>query len=729
MYFKISRIFAIVSVAIFDGMTKAEIRREEIEHQQISPTGNKIKRKKKQRNKRQASSTTLRRKSFKSGGGRNGRSGNNEHNEHNERNKEKRQLLFSVYVPTTAQHYSIKVKREDVHHFFHIHHGEGCEKEEDHQHHHQQQQHKVHDILHETSNLETKKYLFDMINMINVEYSALGFGSHKKLKAYMTREKKKLLVVEEEAAAIKLQTRWRGKTAKAVMLARKTLVQHIDSLLNDIYERGGNNGVMFMKHTSYELLKKISFHEHWRHAYSIAMCHNKHVIAHQKRKTHRFNVATVAMFAHKNSHCLVPKVATSILCLLAGEEDEDDTCELFKTNLDDFDIEDLRPALVSMYNNAATTKEGHLYSKDIQNMMTALSEQHSEIMFVNCNEETANILVAALDEDQNGTIEMEEFVSWLISGFSKSKEHRSKFSKKGPKFALLIQFMESVMEVAKKMTRDEMSNKSKESKRMDDLEEMREDEPSLGPKYIASNAEKRAACRAIFHQVDSDMSGYIDAEELVQLLTKLMDDLKLQSMNTQHEITLEEAEYFIDSMDSDGNMLIDCDEFVNFMVIGMSASNDAKIKFRERSSLHEKLALLIDGLSEVTEMRSHSLQAMYEKYEDKHAGGLTTDTLFQLFSEAHTDEVHRYDDVQQFFQIMDEDRNGAIDREEWCSYLLYGMSMPDEWRHQFGSKSPMHAKIAAVVRLCLLRTEELVLERTLLPVTAARTSILKSVML
>ena len=519
------------------------------------------------------------------------------------------------------------------------------------------------------------------------------------------------------------------------MLERKVLVQHVHSILNDIYDRGGNNGIMFMKHKSYELLKKISFYENWRHAYSIAICHNKHVIAHQQRQTHRLNLTPIAMLARR-SDCLVPKVATSMLCLLAGEEDEDDS-KLKKEskkmnnfdNFDNFDIEELRPALVSMYYNAATTKEGHMYPKDIQNMITTLSEQHPEIMFVNCKDETANILVAALDEDQNGTIEMEEFVSWLISGMSKSKDHRLKFSKKGEKFSLLIQFMESVMEVAKKMTRDEMFNKSKESKRMDDdLEEMREDEPSVGPKYIASNAEKRAACRAIFHQVDSDMSGYIDAEELVQLLTKLMDDLKLESINTQHEITLEEAEYFIDSMDSDGNMLIDCDEFVNFMVIGMSASNDQKIIFRERSSLHEKLALLIDGLSQVTEMRSHSLQAMYDKYEDKNAGGLTTDTLFQLFSEAHTDEVHRYDDVQQFFQIMDEDRNGAIDREEWCSYLLYGMSMPDEWRQQFGSKSPMHAKIAAVVRLCLLRTEELVLERTLLPITAARTSILKSVM-
>ena len=71
----------------------------------------------------------------------------------------------------------------------------------------------------------------------------------------------------------------------------------------------------------------------------------------------------------------------------------------------------------------------------------------------------------------------------------------------------------------------------------------------------------------------------------------------------------------------------------------------------------------------MTERRSRALQKMYEKYEDQDAGGLTTDTLFQLFSEAETDVIHRYDDVQRFFQVMDEDRNGAISRDEWCSYL------------------------------------------------------------
>ena len=50
--------------------------------------------------------------------------------------------------------------------------------------------------------------------------------------------------------------------------------------------------------------------------------------------------------------------------------------------------------------------------------------------------------------------------------------------------------------------------------------------------------EKRAACRAIFHRVDIDRSGYIDASELVQL-QNLTAELGIES--NQPEITVEDA--------------------------------------------------------------------------------------------------------------------------------------------------------------------------------------------
>ena len=81
------------------------------------------------------------------------------------------------------------------------------------------------------------------------------------------------------------------------------------------------------------------------------------------------------------------------------------------------------------------------------------------------------------------------------------------------------------------------------------------------------------------------------------------------------------------------------------------------------------------------------------------------ESLYRLFSEAKTDEVHRWDDVQKFLLVMDADRNGSISREEWCSYLLYGMSMTHEWRASFAARSPLHDKIVSLVEICLERSE------------------------
>lgn len=538
-FFDNARIFGLISVQIYDGATKADIKRNELAAAACSKTKSK-------RSKRTKRTASISRKKKSKNNAMNGTGTNNQNGKHGkhgknsnainavERTREIRQLLFTVYFPTNSQFYRIKVSAKDVTTLFE----------------HDIELAKV--IIQDPTAPSNKNYILEMIGMIHVEYTQLGFGGSQTLKAYMSREVT-TSPMEEEQAALSLQTRWRVGIARRKVHSRKMIVCEIHDLLNTIHERGGTYSIIDLKHTRVELLSHIAFEQEWRDAYIIAARFNKHVAAHPE-----------FVKGLQRNKLLVPKITASLLVAIQDEEEEAEETE-------------------------------------------------------------TSVLPVEVDSDP---------------------------------------------EVVK----------------------------------TASEAEKRAACRAIFHQVDTDMSGYIDSEELVLLLTNLTDELKLTS--NKHEITLQEAEYFISSMDKDGNLLIDCDEFVDFMVAGMSVGDDAKVAFRERSSLHEKLSVLISGLSEMTERRSRALQKMYEKYEDKDAGGLTTDTLFQLFSEAETDVIHRYDDVQRFFQVMDEDRNGAISRDEWCSYLLYGMNMPDEWRTEFGRRSPMHAKIASVVQLCLDHTTE-----------------------
>ena len=252
--------------------------------------------------------------------------------------------------------------------------------------------------------------------------------------------------------------------------------------------------------------------------------------------------------------------------------------EKFSTELEVVDFEEMRPALVSMYNNAATTKEGHLYPKDIQNMVTALSEKYPDIMFVDCNDETANILVDSLDDDQNGSVEMEEFVSWLISGMSRSKEHRIKFSEQGEVYAMLTQFMESVMEVARKITN---------ALEIVDFEEMR---PALVSMY------NNAATTKEGHLYPKDIQNMVTA------LSEKYPDIMFVDCND------ETANILVDSLDDDQNGSVEMEEFVSWLISGMSRSKEHRIKFSEQGEVYAMLTQFMESVMEVARKITNALE-------------------------------------------------------------------------------------------------------------------------
>ena len=69
------------------------------------------------------------------------------------------------------------------------------------------------------------------------------------------------------------------------------------------------------------------------------------------------------------------------------------------------------------------------------------------------NEQVSETIVQSLDSDGNGSVEMDEFVPWLMKGMSKTKEQRQQFAAQGETFQMLIQFMESMTEVATQMNK------------------------------------------------------------------------------------------------------------------------------------------------------------------------------------------------------------------------------------------------------------------------------------
>ena len=400
IFFDTVRVFGLVSVQIFDGATKADIKRKELAANSPSRENKKaIKPKRRASVRRQ-----LPKKIIKNDGSRKMSS---------DRKKEQRQLLFSVYLPTTSQFYHIKVQKQDVEAMF------------------DSREH-ASVIVNDPTSLSNHASIVEMVDMIHIEYTQLGFGGAKTLKAYMSREEPHVLM-EEEIAATKLQTRWRGEQARRLISERKILVRDVHCLLNTIHERGGEDVMIDLKHSRVELLTNIAFNQQWREAYKIAARSNKHVNAHPE------------VLGRRNVQLLVPRVATTMLCLLREKDD------------------------IDRQEDAAKKKS-----------MAAGNGTHPE--------------------DASEKMESEKVEELKIHSNDELTENNERITGR------------------------------------------------------ASESEKRAACRAIFHRVDTDMSGYIDAEELVQLLTNLTDELQLKS-NLQ-EITINEAEYFIDSMDADVSFLL-----------------------------------------------------------------------------------------------------------------------------------------------------------------------------
>jgi hypothetical protein len=75
------------------------------------------------------------------------------------------------------------------------------------------------------------------------------------------------------------------------------------------------------------------------------------------------------------------------------------------------DIESLRPALVSIFEDAMQSDvNGHLFAEDIIALNKKLAKQYPNINFIKCNENVAATIVQSLDNDQNGSLEMVGYV-------------------------------------------------------------------------------------------------------------------------------------------------------------------------------------------------------------------------------------------------------------------------------------------------------------------------------
>jgi len=235
-------------------------------------------------------------------------------------------------------------------------------------------------------------------------------------------------------------------------------------------------------------------------------------------------------------------------------------------------VEVLRPALIAIYEDAILTEEGHLYPEDLVQMVAVLKKEHDDLTIFNdwedCTSRMASTIVQSLDNDESGSVEMDEFVPWLMSGMSQSDEDRARFASQGTTFALLIQFMESIGCVAKKMEK-------KIRMLLPGVENLFEEYSRPGGVSSGDNIR------------------IMTSEDLQEMIK----DLAIKYRGPQasgagvvwFHCDLTVSNLLVQCLDEDENGTIEKDEFVNWVLKGAAKSKYARAKFGQQRQDMEKL--------------------------------------------------------------------------------------------------------------------------------------------
>ena len=105
----------------------------------------------------------------------------------------------------------------------------------------------------------------------------------------------------------------------------------------------------------------------------------------------------------------------------------------------------------------------------------------------------------------------------------------------------------------------------------------------------------RGSIEDLFDKYDKDGNGSIDCSELKGIITDAMK-LGRHGANVEAVPGDDEIEVLMRSLDNDGSMTLDLDEFTAFVMESLSQSEDKRMKFAGRSSLHQKLYLFLDSI-------------------------------------------------------------------------------------------------------------------------------------
>ena len=201
--------------------------------------------------------------------------------------------------------------------------------------------------------------------------------------------------------------------------------------------------------------------------------------------------------------------------------------------------------------------------------------------------------------------------------------------------------------------------------------------------------------QSIWAKYDKDQDGQLNPDELQPLFHDFIG----------HPINKQDALDFLNSIDKDGNAMIDAEELALFIEKGLRMSRTSRSKYASRSAFHKEVIAFFDGVDlEILRqnkalMRNYRnvtindfVNSVWQKYDADRDGQLNAGEMKVFFSDFIGEEVSHANSLE-FLASVDQDGNSMIDKEELVKFIETGTRMSDASRTKYGSRSDFHKKV------------------------------------
>ena len=293
---------------------------------------------------------------------------------------------------------------------------------------------------------------------------------------------------------------------------------------------------------------------------------------------------------------------------------------------------------------------------------------------------TAVSIITALDKDENGTIEQEEFVQWVLVGAQKSRAERRAYAAQGDDYRFRTQFLEVIIRFARKI---------KVNQKIELL---------------------RPALMRIFYEASESNPeiGHVNADNLVQIVASLRTRYPTVTWIDMEADNMSTANLIIKTLDTDDNGTIEADEWVPWIIKGLIKTAVERQKFSESSYRFAKLIQFADSMGKVAEIMTAEILAfkptLKKIFKDNATDGehMSPNDILKLVEnmrksypsiDAVTTLNFDADTAKIIVASLDSDQNGTIESDEWTSWLLKGMTKTTFQRDKFAQSGPAFTKL------------------------------------